>query len=179
MNRLNNKGSSSHQRGFTLIELVIVIVILGILAISAMPKFISLSSDANAGVIKGAMGSIRSAVSLFKIKTLTSDTRFTTIVEFSGITGSKYQPWAAMVTGNDYSDGYSSPPEIFDAAGLNVNEWAYRIYSEQGFGVVAAPRNVLDQDQPSKEEVIATNCYFKYQWQESGIPILETVISNC
>lgn len=49
------------QKGFTLIELVVVIVILGILAAVAIPKFVDLSKDARTGVMKGVEGAMRSA----------------------------------------------------------------------------------------------------------------------
>ena len=65
------------QAGFTLIELVVVIVILGILAATALPKFIDLTGDATKAAVAGFAGAIKSAV-----------IQLTMLLTWLGVTGS-------------------------------------------------------------------------------------------
>jgi len=57
------------QRGFTLIELVIIIAVLGIIAAVAIPKYVDMISDAKESACKGALGGLRSAVSIYYANT--------------------------------------------------------------------------------------------------------------
>ncbi|WP_313905278.1 type II secretion system protein [Vibrio parahaemolyticus] len=56
------------KKGFTLIELVVVIVILGILAVTAAPKFLNLQSDARKATLAATKGALESAFQIFSAK---------------------------------------------------------------------------------------------------------------
>lgn len=74
------------QQGFTLIELVTVIIILGILAAFAVPRFINLSSEAKAASIKGLSGSVKAASALAHAAYIVKDVPTSTTVAMGGQT---------------------------------------------------------------------------------------------
>lgn len=63
-----NNCKSSQEKGFTLIELIIVIVILGILAVTAAPRFIDIQSDARTETLQGVKAAIQGASQLVYAK---------------------------------------------------------------------------------------------------------------
>lgn len=66
--------AKNRQKGFTLIELVMVIVILGILAAIAIPRFIDLQSDARVATARGIGGAIAGAASILHAQYILNNT---------------------------------------------------------------------------------------------------------
>jgi prepilin-type N-terminal cleavage/methylation domain-containing protein len=87
------------QRGFTLIELVMVIVIIGILAAIAIPKFTDLSGEANQAAVNGVAGALSSAAAINYAARKAGNTTATALANCTGV--------AAMLQGGVLPTGYT------------------------------------------------------------------------
>ena len=70
---MRNMIPNRKEKGFTLIELVMVIVILGILAAFALPRFADLGGEAEQASIQGARGTVKSAIGIVRSAALAQD----------------------------------------------------------------------------------------------------------
>ena len=117
-----NKYGGKRQHGFTLIELVIVVVILGFLAVTAVPKFLDLTDQAKQANIEGMAGGFATGVSLTRAQ-WEGEGRPTS----NGINRIDYEGtnWVlttpAGVNADDIRPGYPTGTAVGNSTGENMN----------------------------------------------------------
>ncbi|MEZ9538412.1 type II secretion system protein [Shewanella sp. 10N.286.51.B8] len=111
------------QQGFTLIELVVVIIILGILAVTAAPKFINLQGDARVSTLQGAKAAIQAANSLVYSKAALTgvEKEPTSSVDIGISDGDETDPSNSVATAYGYLAGTAAA--IQHATAFDDSEW--------------------------------------------------------
>jgi prepilin-type N-terminal cleavage/methylation domain-containing protein len=102
----------SYHKGFTLFEVIIIIIIVGLLAAAAIPKYISLTAAVEQGNVEAVIGSLRSALTLYSAKQIVNNQPITAHNPFDDL----------AVKPSNYAGAF---PDV-DLSNCPPGEWAYQ-----------------------------------------------------
>jgi MSHA pilin protein MshA len=174
-----NKSMKTAQSGFTLIELIVVIVILGILAATALPKFANLGGDARLSSLNAAKGSLGATAAMAHGKYLVNTGARLTTLNIEGTTINF--PTAAPFTGYPKAEAV-----LATAAGLTAGD--YTVYGPNHANDANSTSTLADEIMIVPNSVAQTptglKCYVKYKEPATAnaaptITIGATAASDC
>lgn len=155
---------TANQQGFTLIELVVVIIILGILAVTALPKFINLQSDARASTVTGLEAAIKGADSLIQSKSLIADNENVAAADANG-------PSVIVGAGSTVALNFGHATAVWTGSLANVldinaddtgttTQWMY-VEDSETKSIYFYPQGQVSPS-PKATAPIPGTCYVKY-----------------
>lgn len=151
------------QRGFTMVELVFVIVILGILAAFAIPRFVDLQGEARTSVVEGVAGAVRSANALIHSASIISENELYPDNAASGV------PQVTLGDGTniDLHYGFAAGDDTGLAAAISSTDNIVATSDNAGTGsAVLAPADTTVYFQYTTNGAVSgiiDNCYVLYE----------------
>lgn len=156
----------NNSKGFTLIELVVVIVILGILAATAAPKFMDLQKDARISSIRGMEGAIKSAVNVVYSKSVIqgTDKKDGYTSSSTGITTTYGYPIAAKegIIEALQADIVKEVAETTCGSSNSNSDWCYYTFDGDDSSIFIAPKSSVGLASASDTVESNTSCGLKY-----------------
>lgn len=164
-----NSIKRNAQAGFTMIELIVVIIILGILAATAIPKFASMSADARIATINSAKGAMAATSAMAHSKYLIDPSQTSTSMEGTSVTFVNGYPKAdaAFVTAAGLDQGGFSTIAAGSAATANSPATTATEIAILAPGVAGRPAGLT--------------CYVKYAQASSATtaPTMSVTTTGC
>jgi len=170
-------------RGFTLIELVVVILVVGVLAALALPRFINTASDARASIIRSLAGSVRSSIALM---------HFMTSVRGNGTPGAQVNiTWVSLDDGTPVRIWSGYPDRWCDGIGVMQGDMTvpaggcylsaaavpYQLYTFYGYGNSQIPNG--DAGWRIESAPTPNQCSVQYTYNGIGVPVVTVYTSGC
>jgi MSHA pilin protein MshA len=165
---LDNRNSTSKQSGFTLIELIVVIVILGILAAFALPRFVNMKSEANIAVLESIGGAILSAANLVHTKALVLGVQDQekTEIDLDGDGVEDIEIRFGYPTASRAASGFSDPNNLFNAMESGFSsDLAWGTDAPPASFVLITTSNIQGSSggKVNRNAIEDTNCYLRYK----------------
>lgn len=191
MQRVQSFGSAQGQKGFTIIELVVVILLLGILAATALPRFIDVTDEAHDAAFEATVGGFTTGVAMYRAQYIANGQPSTVTLDNAELPFNSYG-YPAVAGLNEGATGINTDAEaceaLFDSVlqagrpSIDTHTTAFAIDATQldassfdfGTDTVSTDFRIgyfaggAEQAGPPVVEAVSPICYYIYTAQYQG-----------